>query len=309
MVDDLEERLSRYRADLDAAVAADLARRQLASPEAGFHDAEPLLDTDQQLVPVKENYVSVDSPPTSETRNRRRLAMAAAAVVAVIGVAAIAINSMNSDDDVAPAPAVQPTVAPTTAVAPTTTVAPTTKTVSFPVESANDIPVTFTAPDDWVVGGFSYADNQGGAPGVIFNGIANIYVDACQWVLLDPPVGPTVDDLVAAWSNLPDFAATAAVDVTVDGYAGKQFEFSVPNYATGCKVKEGVGRVYALWDETGMNKEHAPGYFAWSSNLHLQIWVLDVDGTRLVIGATTLPSTSPQDRAALDEVLASIQIG
>ena len=37
--------------------------------------------------------------PTSETRNRRRLAMAAAAVVAVIGVAAIAINSMNSDDD------------------------------------------------------------------------------------------------------------------------------------------------------------------------------------------------------------------
>jgi hypothetical protein len=34
-----------------------------------------------------------------------------------------------------------------------------------------------------------------------------------------------------------------------------------------------------------------------------------VDGTRLVIGATTLPSTSPQNRAALDEVLASIQIG
>ena len=43
MVDDLEERLSRYRADLDAAVAADLARRQLANREAGFHDEDPLL--------------------------------------------------------------------------------------------------------------------------------------------------------------------------------------------------------------------------------------------------------------------------
>ena len=47
---------------------------------------------------------------------------------------------------------------------------------------------------------------------------------------LDPPVGPTVDDLVAAWANLPDLAATAAVDVTVDGYAGKQIEFTVPDY-------------------------------------------------------------------------------
>ena len=51
------------------------------------------LEPEQHLVPVKENYVSVDSPPTSEIRNRRRLAMAAAAVVAVIGIAAIALNT------------------------------------------------------------------------------------------------------------------------------------------------------------------------------------------------------------------------
>ena len=79
---------------------------------AGYLDALRL-ESDEHLVPVKEIYVSVDSPPTSETRNRRRLAMAAAAVVAVVGLAAIAINSMNSDDDVEPAPAVQPTAAPT----------------------------------------------------------------------------------------------------------------------------------------------------------------------------------------------------
>ena len=92
-----------------------------------------LVESEQHLIPVKENYVSVDAPPTSETRNRRRMAMAAAAVVAVIGVAAIAINSMNSDDDVEPAPATEPTVAPTTAATPTTAaIATTTEPVGVP---------------------------------------------------------------------------------------------------------------------------------------------------------------------------------
>ena len=249
--------------------------------------------------------MSVDSPPTSETRNRRRLAMAAAAVVAVIGVAAIAINSMNSDDDVAPLSTAAPTVAATT-VAPTT-VAPTRKTVSFAVGSTNDISVTFTVPDDWTVidGWSAYMDGVGGLTGVLFDDIANIYADGCQWVLVDPPPGPTVDDLVAAWADVPEFAATAAVDVTVDGHAGKQIEFSVPDY-TPSECREDK---YGLWDVRGTGDGETPGYWAQGPNHHFQIWVLDVAGTRLVITAGTFPSTSPQDRAALEEALASIQIG
>lgn len=260
------------------------------------------LDPEQHLVPVKEDYVSIDAPPISETRNRRRLAMAAAAVVAVIGVAAIAINSMNSDDDVAPSPAVAPTAAPTT-VAPTTTVA--TKTVSFAVSSANDIPVTLTAPENWNVAEGWSAYTEGA--GVLFDGIANIYADGCQWVLVDPPVGPTVDDLVAAWAEAPDFAATAAVDVTVDGYAGKQIEFTVRDY----KKDECRGFDHGqlgLWRVDGSGTGVSPDHSA-TPNQHLQMLVLDVDGTRLVIGAGTFPSTTPQERAALERVLASIQIG
>ena len=52
-----------------------------------------------------------------------------------------------------------------------------------------------------------------------------------------------------------------------------------------------------------------PGYWAQGPNEHNQVWILDVDGTRLVIDACYFPDTSPQDRAALDELLASIQIG
>jgi hypothetical protein len=279
--------------------------------------------SDEQLVPVKEIYVSLDSPPTSETRNRRRLAMAAAAFVAVIGVATIAINIRNSDDGVDPAPAAEPTVAPTTVapttvapttvapttVAPTTvaptTVAPTTKTVSFRVAN---IPVTFAAPVDWTAfGGWLIWNFQTARAGVAFQAVTNIYADGCQWVLLDPPVGPTVDDLVSAWATVPGLAATAPVDITVDGYAGKQIELTVPDYGeTECKDS-----TFGLWQDPGAPETTGsqPNRWAQGPNQHSQLWILDVDGTRVVIEAFSFPDTSPQDRAAIDEVLASIQIG
>ena len=120
MSDDLDLRGIDHRHEPDPQFRAALQRR-LAAIVAGTDPGSvteardlAMIDlSDEQLVPVKETYVSIDSPPSSETRNRRRLAMAAAAVVVVIGVAAIAINSMNSDGDEEPAPAVQPTVAPT----------------------------------------------------------------------------------------------------------------------------------------------------------------------------------------------------
>lgn len=270
------------------------------------------LATEQDLVPVKETYMSIDSPPTSQTRNRRRLAMAAAAAVAVVGVAAIAINSMNSDDSPDRAPAAPPTVASTT-VAPTT-IAPTTETVQFAVGTANDIPVRFTAPVDWIVAdgfaaykvGAGTARPGGAAVGVLFDGITNVYADGCQWVAVDPPVGPTVDDLVQAWANAPELAATAPVDVTVDGYSGKQIEITAPDYnPSECKERK-----YGLWYSSDtVSDDGRPGYWAQAPNQHLQVWILDVDGTRLVIGAGSIPNISPQDRAALEDALASIQIG
>ena len=98
----------------------------------------------------------------------------------------------------------------------------------------------------------------------------------------------------------PDFNATAVSDITVDGFHGKQVEFTVPDYNEDTlpygdfKLLEAVG---------------GGDYWAQGPNQHHQLWILDVNGTRLVIVATSFPDTSPQDRAALDEILASIQIG
>jgi hypothetical protein len=122
-----EELRRRLHARMASVPRDDNESRSDLQPDAGG------LEPDQQLIPVKENYVSADSPPTSEVRSRRRLAIAAAAVVAVIGIAALAINIRNSDDDVEPLSTAAPTVAPTTAATPTTAaIATTTEPVGVP---------------------------------------------------------------------------------------------------------------------------------------------------------------------------------
>ena len=294
MSDDLDLRGIDHRQEPDPQFRAALQRR-LAAIVAGTDPGSvtsPVFESEQQLVPVKENYVSVDSPPTSEVRNRRHIAMAAAAVVAVIGVAAIAINSMNSDDDVEPAPAVQPTVAPTTTVATGTYIMS-----EFHTLGANsDVRLTYAVPAGWEASGMGV----GKEPAVVFfDYVTNIYTDSCPSVLVDPPVGPTVDDLASAWANLPGFHATAPTDITVDGFHGKQVEFTVPDYnKTDCPD----GDFKLLVSGNG-------DWWAAGPNQHTQLWILDVNGTRLVIVAFDLPDASPQDRADLDAVLASIQIG
>ena len=283
---------------------------------AGYLDALRL-ESDEQLVPVKEIYVSVDSPPTSETRNRRRLTMAAAAVVAVIGVAAVATNSPNSDDDVAPLSTAAPTVAPTT-VAPTI-VAPRREAGAF--EPPSEKRVTFTVPDGWAkvrpdgstfgteadIGNPYFGVVKGDpAIGVVFLGAqVTFYTHYCLSGSLRDPVGPTIDDLVSAWTNLPGVDATAARDVTVDGFDAKEIELTVSAEAMNPKDCSGIASHCSFGQGPTRCKNELKG----RTNQELKIWILDIDGERHMIVAGSFPDTSQQDRAALDEIVASIQIG
>jgi hypothetical protein len=181
----------------------------------------------------------------------------------------------------------------------------------------SDIPVTFTVPADavttdslvlsathWTVddGWGAHKGLDNGIVGVQFAVISNIYANGChsESEPLAPAVGPTVDDLAQAWANLPQYSATPAVDVTIDGYTGQQVGFTVPDYNIGeCS---GDDPIFLVWQVGG-----APGFGAVASE-HIEQRILDVNGTRLVISAYYTPSSPPQDRAALDAALASIQI-
>lgn len=106
--------------------------------------------------------------------------------------------------------------------------------------------------------------------------------------LLDPPVGPSVDDLVTAISSLEGYEATAPMDITVSGFEGKEFTLTA--------VTHGCGATWATADRvTGMGTGE--------SNL---LRILDVDGVRVVIsGAYRTPDAAV---AAVEHVMDSVQI-
>ena len=176
-------------------------------------------------------------------------------------------------------------------------------TTSF--AGGDSVPVSFTLPTGWKVSDV-FVNKPGSDPlvSVSFWDVADIYADPCQLELVDPPVGPTVDDLLSAWADVPALNATAAHDVTVDGYQGKQFDLTAPDF----NPDECQRNIFALWREDGQPADGFPARWV-EPNEHLQVWVLDVDGTRLVISAGYFPDTSAQDRAEIDEILNSIEIG
>ena len=52
--------------------------------------------------------------------------------------------------------------------------------------------------------------------GLVFSDVWNIYADGCRWELMDPPVGSSVDDLVAAYATLPGFGPASAMSPSMD---------------------------------------------------------------------------------------------
>ncbi len=51
-----------------------------------------------------------------------------------------------------------------------------------------------------------------------------------------------------------------------------------------------------------------PGVYAQGPNALWRIWVLDVDGVRVVVRADSFPDTTPAVQAELSAIVASIEI-
>ncbi|MEX2458056.1 MAG: hypothetical protein WD770_03615, partial [Actinomycetota bacterium] len=143
--------------------------------------------------------------------------------------------------------------------------------------------------------------------------VANLTTHACtDHSQADPPVGPTVDDLAAALADLPPFRVTSPpADITIYGYRGKHLEWTVPGLRV---VGQGDDREFAdcvdgnlaSWIGTpafgaffGYNAD--PGFTE-------EFWILDVDGTRLMIAAERSPGSPAKDVAEQRAILDSIRI-
>lgn len=168
------------------------------------------------------------------------------------------------------------------------------------------IPLTVTVPAGWtgeLAGPYAVFLDNGGADGraaIDFSLSQSIYADPCtDRGLLNPQPGPTVDDLASALARLPGFAATTPTDVTLAGVRGKQLTLTAPDNFDSCQLSSDGYRIWQLPE--GHVFSFAPGE-------RMALWILDVNGTRLVVSRETLPGTTAQDQAKVQGILDSIRI-
>lgn len=219
-----------------------------------------------------------------------KVAMAAAVVVAVgaIGLAVLRPAGTNTGSLANPSPFPSPTPAPPRL--------PDTGDLLQPgryqLAAGFPIGVSFDVPAGSVPCVNGPLEQSICSPELSFLIVENVVADPCSDTLLDPPVGPTVDDLVEAISNLKGFQATAPIAVTVGGYPARQFEVLAPKYPT-CDL-----RTWATPDRiNGVGRDE--------SNV---LWIVDVDGARVLIAGASSPGfASDETRSAFSEIVNTIQ--
>jgi len=141
--------------------------------------------------------------------------------------------------------------------------------------------------------------------------VANVLADPCPQdlnprsfeppAMIDPPVGPTVDELASALAAMPGVSSTVPVKVTRAGFWGVQMNLAAPADLSDCE-----GNTLYLWATTPSAGEtwygaSLPGW------LH-RLWILDVDGQRFVIDAASAPDATVNGRLELLRMVAGIEI-
>jgi hypothetical protein len=321
---------SSYRAEPDAEFADRLERvllERLTAPVGSR--SHPPTDTDLDDQPGDIIWLEPEHGAMSHDRvtprrhppGRWLLVAAVAAVVAVVGTLLVAAGDADPEDQV-PATST-PTTAPTTS---TSTTAPDSaqdmmdledRGVIVPLapgryfldpdgDDATPLRVTYQiAPADWEAwfGAVKLlVADASQSTGLSIATVTNLATDGC-WdpTPLDPPVGPTVDDLAVALSQFAPFEVTAPpTDVTLFGYEGKHLELAGPTGPGDCLDADPYNRTSPI-SGGSFSGDDGPG-------LALELWILDVEGTRLVLGKFDNPQSSAQDLAERDAVFDTIRI-
>ena len=244
--------------------------------------------------------------------------LAAAAVVAAVLIGAQLIGSpanVGGPGEPAPTPEPTATTEPTPSLSAearviTNTDAPVRTTVTvvssgwFPLAGLDGL----TKNDD----GLDPPDSVGAAllawawpAGTGFD----VYGDPCHWTTTIPETPATTpDEIATAFAAQALSDATAPVDVTVGGYAGKAITLHVPmsfdlpdttrEEKFGDCDADAIGPVYGFY---GVEGEAAPARNAQGAGQIDELWILDVDGSIVILDASYSPST-PAD--LVEELLA-----
>ncbi len=161
------------------------------------------------------------------------------------------------------------------------------------------------AAEGWDAWPGAVKDNLAGHTLLTITTVDNLVADGCaDHTLADPPVGSTVDDLANALTQLAPFEVTEPpTDITLKGYQGKHLALTVPTGTDMAACQDGAIHSFAFANN---GDEAFSGYNVGTSTD--EYWILDVDGTRLVLIANTSPSSPDEHLAELQEIIDSIRI-
>jgi hypothetical protein len=138
--------------------------------------------------------------------------------------------------------------------------------------------------------------------------VTNLTQDACaNQGPRNPAVGPTVDDLAEALTEQPPFeVASPPRDVSAHGYRGKHLTLRVPDDML---ADEGIFAACGVALRNWMAPVLTSAFFGYRGPGDTEeYWILDVEGTRLVIAVLTTADASPQLIAEGQQVLDSLVI-
>jgi hypothetical protein len=251
-----------------------------------------------------------------EMNNSGKLALAAAAVVvaAFLGIRFLMPDSQNVGGPVESPPQ---TATPVAFPQPTALAA---GTYFWDVGTEPPVRFTFTVPDGWTNRNDIIRKDHNG-PGEVALGlwiVTNTYADPCRWQesLLDPPVGPTVEDLAAALMDQVGRNASASTEAVVGGYPATKIELSVPADLDLATCDNGYFRDWLQQGElhsqnpeldvaaVGVN----PNNVLFRSGQVNVVYILDVEGARIVVNTWHMPGSSEANLAELEAVLGSVRI-
>lgn len=137
--------------------------------------------------------------------------------------------------------------------------------------------------------------------GIDFWIVENAHADPCNLAAgtRNPPLGPSVDDFVQHLGAIERVRASEPMDVTLGGYDGRYLELVTDASAADCT--DGGVRLFYINPGQQYVRPGWPGFTD-------RFWVLDVDGTRLVIDLFSSPDTPETVIADLRAAVESIRI-
>ena len=128
-------------------------------------------------------------------------------------------------------------------------------------------------------------------------GVHAVYAHPCRSLRGATPPGESVAELAAALADQEATSATKPVPVTLDGHDGLYLELTMPTNVAFDKCEEGY---FALWQGSPGDKHH----FIQDPGLVERLWILDVDGDRVVLATQAAPG-APTD--GVNELTAMVE--